>query len=98
MHTAVRWIIMTTTLLASGLAHAYVGPGAGLSAIGSVLALIGAVLLMIVGFVWYPMKRLLKRKKPEPPPTEAQASSSSDLQSNQPTEDLQSNQPTTDES
>jgi uncharacterized membrane protein len=45
------------------LAHAYVGPGAGLSAIGSVLAFIGACLLVIVGFIWYPVKRMLKRKK-----------------------------------
>jgi hypothetical protein len=43
-----------------GLAQAYVGPGVGLSALGSVLAFIGAVLLLIVGFLWYPIKRLLK--------------------------------------
>lgn len=50
---------------------AYVGPGAGLSAIGAVLALIGAVLLAIVGFVWYPVKRLLqyfRSKAPAPDP------------------------------
>lgn len=46
-------------------AAAYIGPGAGLGAIGTVFAVIGAILLMIVGFVWYPIKRLLKRgKKP----------------------------------
>lgn len=47
----------------SSLAHAYVGPGAGLSAIGSVLAFVGACLLVLVGFVWYPVKRLLKKNK-----------------------------------
>ena len=47
----------------SPLANAYIGPGAGLSAIGSVLAFIGACLLVIVGFVWYPVKRLLNRNK-----------------------------------
>ena len=46
------------------LSHAYVGPGAGLSAIGSVLAFIGAIFLLIVGFLWYPIKRLIKRKSP----------------------------------
>jgi len=50
-------------ILLPSLAFAYVGPGAGLSAIGTVLALIGAVLLGIVGFVWYPIKRLLRGKK-----------------------------------
>lgn len=47
-------------LLVPGAAAAYVGPGAGLTAIGTVLALIGAVCLAIVGFVWYPVKRLLR--------------------------------------
>lgn len=45
------------------LLHAYVGPGVGLSAIGSVLAFIGAIFLLIVGFLWYPIKRLLKRRQ-----------------------------------
>ena len=44
-------------------ALAYIGPGAGLSAIGTVVAVIGAVLLLIVGFVWYPMKRVLRVRK-----------------------------------
>lgn len=48
-------------LVVPGTAFAYVGPGAGLTAIGTVLALIGAVLLAIVGFIWYPVKRLLGR-------------------------------------
>lgn len=44
-------------------AVAYVGPGAGLTAIGTVLALIGAILLGIFGFIWYPVKRLLRGRK-----------------------------------
>jgi len=44
-------------------AHAYIGPGAGLTAIGAVLALIAALLLAVVGFVWYPVKRLLRTRK-----------------------------------
>jgi hypothetical protein len=43
-----------------GLAHAYVGPGLGLGAIMSFLALIGAVFLGILGFLWYPIKRLIR--------------------------------------
>lgn len=41
--------------------YAYIGPGAGLTAIGTVLALIAAFFLAIVGFVWYPVKRLLQK-------------------------------------
>ena len=47
----------------SPLAQAYVGPGAGLSAIGSIIAFLGAILLLFVGFLWYPIKRFLKRKR-----------------------------------
>jgi len=55
-------------------AAAYIGPGAGLTAVGTVLGLIGLVFLAIVGFVWYPAKRLLGKRKHEkkaeetPPP------------------------------
>jgi len=42
-------------------AWAYIGPGAGLSAIGSILAFLGAVILLIIGFFWYPVKKLIKR-------------------------------------
>jgi hypothetical protein len=42
---------------------AYIGPGAGISAIGTVVAFIGAILLAIVGFIWYPIKRLLGKMK-----------------------------------
>jgi len=44
-------------------AQAYVGPGAGLTAIGTVLALLAALGLAIVGFVWYPIRRLRRRLK-----------------------------------
>jgi hypothetical protein len=42
---------------------AYVGPGAGIAAIGTVIALIGGILLAIVAFLWYPIKRLLAKIK-----------------------------------
>jgi len=41
-------------------ASAYVGPGTGLTAIGTLLAIIGAIFFAIVGLVWYPVKRLIK--------------------------------------
>ena len=46
-----------------GEALAYIGPGAGLSAFGSLLALIAAIFLTIIGFIWYPVKRILRRRK-----------------------------------
>jgi hypothetical protein len=44
-------------------AAAYVGPGAGLGTIGTVVALAAALLLLVVGFIWYPIRRLLRRGK-----------------------------------
>ncbi len=56
-------LVLTIGAVTPQIALAYVGPGAGLSAIGTLVALVGAVLLAIVGFVWYPVKRLLKKRK-----------------------------------
>ncbi len=50
-------------LVTLGLAlpvQAYIGPGAGLGTIGTAVAFLVAVLLLVVGFVWYPLKRLLR--------------------------------------
>ncbi len=55
-------ILFVGVLINSSQAYAYLGPGAGLSAIGSVLALLGFVFLLVVGFLWYPIKRLFKKK------------------------------------
>jgi hypothetical protein len=44
-------------------AVAYIGPGAGISAIGALLALVATIGLAIVGFVWYPIKRLRRRMR-----------------------------------
>lgn len=41
-------------------AAAYVGPGAGLTVIGAALAFIAAIILGVFGFVWYPVKRLIR--------------------------------------
>ena len=53
---------MITELLVS---LAYIGPGTGLSAVGALIAVVAGILLAIVGFVWYPLKRLLRKKPTE---------------------------------
>ena len=58
MTRVISFSLLTALFLAAPqTAFAYVGPGAGLAAIGSVLALVGAIVLAIVGFLWYPIKR-----------------------------------------
>lgn len=44
---------------------AYIGPGSGLSALGALAALLLAGILAIFGFVWYPIKRMLRGGNPE---------------------------------
>ncbi len=48
-------------------AFAYIGPGTGLSAIGAFLALVAGVIVTILGFFWYPIKRILGKKKSQEP-------------------------------
>lgn len=52
-------VVAAIVALQPDLAFAYIGPGAGLSALGTLVAFASAVVLAIVGFVWYPVKRLL---------------------------------------
>ena len=47
----------------TGNLHAYIGPGAGLGVIGTAIALLAAFIFLVVGFVWYPMKKLMRRRK-----------------------------------
>jgi hypothetical protein len=55
--------VMVTILVVPLPVAAYVGPGAGLSALGSLLALLAAVVVAIFGFLWYPIKRLLRKRR-----------------------------------
>ncbi|QJB70812.1 hypothetical protein HF685_10990 [Parasphingorhabdus halotolerans] len=52
---------MSLFVLIPDPAQAYLGPGSGLTAIGSILALVGVIGLGIVGFIWYPIKRLINK-------------------------------------
>jgi hypothetical protein len=57
-------ILAVAILIASsGQAFAYIGPGLGLGAIATILGFVAAVLLAIIGVVWYPLKRLFRQRK-----------------------------------
>ncbi|TFU06328.1 hypothetical protein EUV02_04870 [Polymorphobacter arshaanensis] len=62
-HKLLAWPLVLVIAVAAVPAQAYAGPGAGLSMIGSLVALIGAVFAGIFGFIWFPIKRLLKKRK-----------------------------------
>lgn len=44
-------------------AFAYIGPGVGLGAIATFIAIFLGLLLIIVGFLWYPLKRMLRKRR-----------------------------------
>jgi hypothetical protein len=62
------WLVVSQ----ESVAFAYLGPGVGLGAIGVVLGVIGSILLAILAFIWYPIKRawkavMRKASKPSDP-------------------------------
>ncbi len=52
-------LVAACVLAVPGRADAYIGPGAGITVIGTVVAFFAAIFFALVGFVWYPIKRLL---------------------------------------
>ena len=44
-------------------ALAYLGPATGLGSLGALAAMMGAGAFIVVGFVWYPVKRIMRRFK-----------------------------------
>ena len=57
--------------LFSAPAHAYIGPGMGAGVIASILGVIASVFLSLFAIIYYPIKRLLKKRKNRALPTEA---------------------------
>jgi hypothetical protein len=56
-----KWVVVALLAVVPLAAQAYVGPGAGVGMIGSLLAVLGAVLLAIVGLVLWPLRMIKKR-------------------------------------
>jgi len=49
----------------SSVASAYIGPGLGAGAVTVVLGIVSALLMLIVGIIWYPLKKLIRRFRPK---------------------------------
>ena len=45
------------------LALAYIGPGLGSGAVVAVLGTLAGLLMLVIGVIWYPIKRLIRRFK-----------------------------------
>lgn len=57
--------ILTTLLfsLAAGPLHAYIGPGAGISVLGSLLGILATILVAIGAIIFWPLRKLMRRRK-----------------------------------
>lgn len=58
-----KTIVLLAAMLAATPAAAYMGPGAGLGMLGSVIAVLGAVLVAVFGIVVLPIRMILRRRR-----------------------------------
>ena len=56
-------VLLVVLALAPTSAFAYIGPGAGLGAIVTFIAIALGMLLLVAGFLWYPLKRMLRKRR-----------------------------------
>lgn len=54
---------LTLFIIIAGPAQAYIGPGAGAGAIAVVLGVLGAIAMAFFAILWYPIKRMMKKRK-----------------------------------
>ena len=55
--------LIVCVLMAPSAALAYVGPGAGLSMLGSLVAVVGALIIAVLGLVLFPLRLVMKRRR-----------------------------------
>lgn len=56
-------IALVSIALSAGPAAAYIGPGIATGALGAVLGVIGGIFLAIFAVLYYPIKRVLRRRR-----------------------------------
>lgn len=55
--------ILLSLILNPTVASAYVGPGLGTGVVAAVLGIAVGIVMLVVGVVWYPIKRLFRRMR-----------------------------------
>jgi hypothetical protein len=56
-------LILAAALLAPGTAAAYMGPGAGLGMLGSLIAVLAALAIALLGIVLLPVRMIMKKRR-----------------------------------
>lgn len=70
--TAVATAGAALGLLVPTAATAYGGPGSVITGIGAFLAALAAVAAAVLGFLWFPLKKLIRKVRGDPPGPEAE--------------------------
>lgn len=65
-------------LTVSPAAMAYIGPGAGISVLGSLLGILGTIVVAIGAIIFWPVRKFLKRKKQAKAAANAEGTSSNE--------------------
>jgi hypothetical protein len=63
VHARLAILAAVGAIMVSGPALAYVGPGAGLSMLGSLIAVVVAIFVAVLGLLLFPIRMLLKRRR-----------------------------------
>ena len=58
-----KLLVIFVLLFFSPTLLAYIGPGAGISVLGSLLGILGTIVIAIGAIVFWPIRKMLKRKK-----------------------------------
>ena len=58
-----RIIVLLLLTLSASPAAAYIGPGAGISVLGSLLGILATIFVAIGVILFWPIKKLMKRRK-----------------------------------
>jgi hypothetical protein len=64
MRNALILAFLATLVLQPTVAFAYIGPGLGVGVISTVLGFVASLAMVVVALIWYPIKRLFRRRKP----------------------------------
>jgi preprotein translocase subunit SecF len=63
MQLAKTALLLVLIVIFPNYANAYIGPGLGAGTIGVILGIVGSLFIALFAIIWYPLKRLFKKKK-----------------------------------
>ena len=61
MKSPITYFFLMFSLLLSNTSFAYIGPGAGITTIGAAVAFVVVLILLFLGFLWYPIKKIMNK-------------------------------------